>query len=173
MLPLPDATPAKEKQGFFRRVFGSSKASSEQSTPEQSKLPTPKSDSVSTPSQPRQEPAHPVVAKKASSFFRRRKKSVVDSIPPPLNLAPNAARGLDMRPEPSPASSLRQVMDPYLLSKRNAKNNAEDYSAETQEHSPSHLRTDHSFLEDTTSRPELRQSRTADGSNNALPMAKK
>lgn len=173
LLPLADVTPAKEKQGFFRRVFGSSKASSEQSTPEQSKLPTPRSDSAGAPSQPRQEPAHPVVAKKASSFFRRRKKSVVDSIPPPLNLVPNASRGLDMRPEPSPASSLRQVMDPYLSSKRNPKNNAEDYSAETQEHSPSHLRTDHSFLEDTASRPKLRQSRTADGSNNALPMAKK
>ncbi|KAF3396584.1 hypothetical protein DPV78_007778 [Talaromyces pinophilus] len=173
MLPLADATPAKEKQGFFRRVFGSSKASSEQSTPEQSKLPTPKSDNPPTPSQPRQEPAHPVVAKKASSFFRRRKKSVVDSIPPPLNLAPNVSRGLDMRPEPSPASSLRQVMDPYLSSKKAAKNNAEDYSTETQEHSPSHLRTEHSFLEDTSSRPKLRQSRTADGSNNALPMAKK
>lgn len=173
MLPFADATPAKEKQGFFRRVFGSSKASSEQSTPEQSKLPTPKSDSVPTPAQPRQELAQPVVAKKASSFFRRRKKSVVDSIPPPLNLAPNASRGLDTRPEPSPATSLRQVMDPYLSSKKAGKNNAEDFSMETQEHSPSHLRTDRSFLEDTTSRPKLRQSRTADGSNNALPMAKK
>ncbi|KAJ5692106.1 hypothetical protein N7462_001529 [Penicillium macrosclerotiorum] len=58
----------------------------------------------------------PQLVKQKSSFFRRRKKSVTDHIPPPIvlpqDLAPHA---LDtMKPEPSPVSSLRQVMNPYL-----------------------------------------------------------
>ncbi|PGH34446.1 hypothetical protein GX50_02714 [[Emmonsia] crescens] len=72
----------------------------------------------------------PVVTKKPSSFFRRRKKSIPDYIPPPLilplhnNTQPVGSskpdhykidhlRG-DLGPEPSPVSSLRKVMDPYL-----------------------------------------------------------
>lgn len=174
VLPQVDSTPAKERPGFFRRVFGSSKASSEQSTPEQTKVSTPKSDNTATtPSQPRQENMHPVVSKKASSFFRRRKKSVVDSIPPPLNLTPSTARGLEMPAEPSPASSLRQVMDPYLYganpsSRKITKDRPAELPAESREDSPrlANPEPDQSFLDDSTPRPTLRQTRTADGSNN-------
>ncbi|OJD23438.1 hypothetical protein ACJ73_05206 [Blastomyces percursus] len=71
----------------------------------------------------------PVVTKKPSSFFRRRKKSIPDHVPPPLKLPlPNIQplsgskpdhykvdhlRG-ELGPEPSPVSSLRKVMDPFL-----------------------------------------------------------
>ncbi|KAK2784105.1 hypothetical protein FQN53_008822 [Emmonsiellopsis sp. PD_33] len=74
----------------------------------------------------------PVVTKKPSSFFRRRKKSVVDHVPPPLVLPPQPNLQLPNRgkpdhltvdhlrngfaPEPSPISSLRKVMKPYLNS---------------------------------------------------------
>ncbi|EER42804.1 Sec7 domain-containing protein [Histoplasma capsulatum H143] len=65
----------------------------------------------------------PVITKKPSSFFRRRKKSIPDHVPPPLKLSLCSSkpehfkvdhlRG-DLGPEPSPVSSLRKVMDPYL-----------------------------------------------------------
>ncbi|QSS60897.1 Sec7 domain-containing protein [Histoplasma capsulatum] len=65
----------------------------------------------------------PVITKKPSSFFRRRKKSIPDHVPPPLKLSLCSSkpehfkvdhlRG-DSGPEPSPVSSLRKVMDPYL-----------------------------------------------------------
>jgi Sec7 domain len=179
ILPQVDLAPAKEKHGFFRRVFGSSKTSSEQSTPESTKVSTPKSDNIATPSQPRPENVHPVVSKKASSFFRRRKKSVVDSIPPPLILAPNTARALDMNAEPSPASSLRQVMNPYLsseapLSRKTTKDYAEDVSTQTRENDNRavHLEPGQSFLEDSTPRSGGRQIRTADDSNKTTPRNK-
>lgn len=70
--------------------------------------------------------------KKPSSFFRRRKKSVsvTDSDPPPLpftltgpvlapaQLPPAPNQRLEVmtpRPQPSPATSLRKAMDPYLI----------------------------------------------------------
>ncbi|PGH00448.1 hypothetical protein GX51_05766 [Blastomyces parvus] len=71
----------------------------------------------------------PVITKKPSSFFRRRKKSIPDHVPPPLKLPPPNLRPVggskpdhykvdhlrsDLGPEPSPVSSLRKVMDPYL-----------------------------------------------------------
>lgn len=71
----------------------------------------------------------PVVTKKPSSFFRRRKKSVADHVPPPLNLPHSNLDSINRKsehlikpdilsaegaPEPSPASSLRNVMKPYL-----------------------------------------------------------
>ncbi|KGY14915.1 hypothetical protein PABG_12191 [Paracoccidioides brasiliensis Pb03] len=77
----------------------------------------------------------PVITKKPSSFFRRRKKSITDHVPPPLILPQSnihtaavdtnflkpdplkldhcQAVGLG-GPEPSPVSSLRRVMKPYL-----------------------------------------------------------
>ncbi|KAJ5885292.1 hypothetical protein N7495_009802 [Penicillium taxi] len=59
----------------------------------------------------------PQVINKKPSFFRRRKKSVTDSgIPPPIvlpqDLAPQAFDSL--KPQPSPVSSLRKVMNDYL-----------------------------------------------------------
>ncbi|KAK1993418.1 Sec7 domain-containing protein [Colletotrichum falcatum] len=73
---------------------------------------------------------HHVLQKKPSSFFRRRKKSVsADEVPPmpaaatvepplpplvpPIQLAA-AKDKLSAKPEPSPISSLRRVMNPYL-----------------------------------------------------------
>ncbi|RMZ86365.1 hypothetical protein DV736_g6408, partial [Chaetothyriales sp. CBS 134916] len=55
-----------------------------------------------------------VVNKKPSSFFRRRKKSVSNNAPPPLPLVLNSARFNPQPGEPSPVSSLRAFMDPYL-----------------------------------------------------------
>ncbi|KUI72453.1 hypothetical protein VM1G_07641 [Cytospora mali] len=65
--------------------------------------------------------------KKPSSFFRRRKKSATTEadlppLPPPVlapaQLPPVPNQRLDVmtpRPQPSPATSLRKAMDPYLM----------------------------------------------------------
>lgn len=142
---------AKERPGFFRRVFGSSKSSTNNASVDspapshhmyppdidrsgnskmQASASNPPSRDASTAS------THPVLQKKPSSFFRRRKKSVTEEAPPPLPLAvqaptlapapaapiPRAAqvgvaseRDRDRaRHDPSPVSSLRKVMNPYL-----------------------------------------------------------
>ncbi|CRG83297.1 PH and SEC7 domain-containing protein C11E3,11c [Talaromyces islandicus] len=112
--PTPAESPqVKEKPGFFRRVFGGSSKTAPEPSPPIESAKTPTKPSVTSNNQPRQDVSHPVVSKKPS-FFRRRKKSVVDHTPPPLILAPNTLKALDMQGQPSPASSLRQVMDPYL-----------------------------------------------------------
>jgi Sec7 domain-containing protein len=93
---------------------------------------------------------HNVLQKKPSSFFRRRKKSIAEDVPPlpPVSnehhpLPPPAAAqfqippGLDklnVKAEPSPVSSLRKVMSPYLRS--NASGPA------TPQRSPGHLQTE-------------------------------
>lgn len=67
---------------------------------------------------------HPTLQKKSSSFFRRRKRSATNDAPPvpsqedvppvpPLDLSEEKNRGIS-KAEPSPVSSLRQVMNPYL-----------------------------------------------------------
>ena len=64
-----------------------------------------------------QPPAPPVLAKKPSSFFRRRKKSVSEATKPPvmsLDFAPPSKPFIPEQPSLS-ASSLRQVMNPYLV----------------------------------------------------------
>lgn len=114
----------KERQGFFRRVFGSKNttpAAADTSTPRfagqvsNAAAPPPKD----IPPPPQQ--SHPVLQKKPSSFFRRRKKSVADEAPPlpgdvpPLPSLADANFHADFdRPPASPASSLRQIMNPYL-----------------------------------------------------------
>ncbi|ETS75594.1 hypothetical protein PFICI_12538 [Pestalotiopsis fici W106-1] len=90
--------------------------------------------SSAPPSRDSHQPQPPHVIQKKSSFFRRRKKSIAEPPPvplPPPNLAsiPNKARKvldpMDLDDDPimpldrvehSPASSLRQVMIPYLKS---------------------------------------------------------
>lgn len=74
----------------------------------------PPKSSAGAPPSTREGPPH--LVKQKSSFFRRRKKSVVDNVPPPIALPQDlASNALDyMKPEPSPVSSLRQVMNPYL-----------------------------------------------------------
>ncbi|KAF3004980.1 hypothetical protein E8E13_008208 [Curvularia kusanoi] len=64
-----------------------------------------------------QPPAPPSLAKKPSSFFRRRKKSVSEMTKPPvmsLDFAPPPKPFIPAQPSPS-VSSLRQVMNPYLV----------------------------------------------------------
>ncbi|KAJ5930724.1 hypothetical protein N7466_006217 [Penicillium verhagenii] len=132
---------AKERPGFFRRVFGSSRNApptladspgsvasdvpylqeneSKDSTGttvnlKGARMQPPKIPVPPTPTPTRQVP-HQVVNKK-SSFFRRRKKSIADHVPPPIVLPQDLApHTLDsMKPEPSPVSSLREVMNQYL-----------------------------------------------------------
>ncbi|PHH53842.1 PH and SEC7 domain-containing protein C11E3.11c [Ceratocystis fimbriata CBS 114723] len=90
----------KEKQGFFRRVFGSRAATSSAATAtapsapqsiESSPVDLPdRTKSQSTP--PSRETAplpHHILQKKTSAFFRRRKKSINDhDAPPPLPMPP-------------------------------------------------------------------------------------
>lgn len=129
----------KERSGFFRRVFGSSKGngavSSELLSQEpylQSSARTDiRSDSTasqrrnhSIPTQSAKENVPPALTKKPSSFFRRRKKSVSEHNPPPvlpLHLYSHytndsndgsADRALETS---SSVSSLRKIMTPYLI----------------------------------------------------------
>ncbi|OGE54114.1 hypothetical protein PENARI_c006G08659 [Penicillium arizonense] len=149
---------AKERPGFFRRVFGSkNQAPGPADSPSYNandlsylqdpepkdnngatanlkarNLQAPKSSAGASPSSIRTGP--PQVVNKKSSFFRRRKKSVADHVPPPIilpqHLAPN---NMDtMKPQPSPVSSLRQVMNPYLDHVPDNKENS-DWEAQVRE----------------------------------------
>jgi hypothetical protein len=144
----------KERPGFFRRVFGSKnpapgpvvpveipnyspselaylqETEAKEATAAATVVNTriqqaPKSSVGASPSSIRTGP-HQVVNKK-SSFFRRRKRSVVDHVPPPIVIPQHLVpQTLDtMQPEPSPVSSLRQVMNPYLDEESDKKGNAD------------------------------------------------
>lgn len=135
---------SKDRPGFFRRVFGSSKnhpatssdpPASHGSTTSAETAERPNSKPFHVASQiktshatlpPREPPPPPrdhthVLTKKPSSFFRRRKKSVSEpEAQIPLPIVP-----IRYQPElddpknlqlPSPVSSLRKVMNPYLKS---------------------------------------------------------
>ena len=128
----PTQTP-KDRPGFFRRVFGSSRnTSSPSSDPPMSHG---SSTSADTTERPNSKPYHAgnqtkphyplpppppkdtphVLTKRPSSLFRRRKKSLTSDTPvpmvPPIHIQHKieGQQGL-----PSPVSSLRQVMNPYL-----------------------------------------------------------
>jgi hypothetical protein len=137
------AQPSKDRPGFFRRVFGSSRNSSaitsepppshgSTTSAETAERPSSRPNHIATqikshhaPHPPREPPPQPkehthVLTKKPSSFFRRRKKSVSEpgprvpvSIVPPMRLQSENANAA---PLPSPVSSLRKVMNPYLKS---------------------------------------------------------
>ncbi|KAI3325653.1 hypothetical protein HD806DRAFT_453678 [Xylariaceae sp. AK1471] len=133
--PIP-APPVKEKQGFFSRLFGSSR-SSPSSAVEPASAPVPsvpaepfqsgtmKTNHIASQMKPQSAPPTrdselprqmPHVIQKKSSFFRRRKKSVAEPpIPPlpPIDLSKTMDSSIPMA-ESSPVSSLRQVMNPYL-----------------------------------------------------------
>ncbi|OLN96185.1 PH and SEC7 domain-containing protein C11E3.11c [Colletotrichum chlorophyti] len=157
--PIPTHAPSqtKEKPGFFRRVFGSSRNNAANNPPEtQNSSGITSSSSMDTVDQrsgnnralnatsqmkpstsapPSRDTSsshshHHVLQKRPSSFFRRRKKSVsADEVPPvpvaatleppvpplvpPIHLPVNKDK-LSVKPEPSPISSLRRVMNPYL-----------------------------------------------------------
>ena len=124
----------KERPGFFRRMFGSSKDSAP-TTYDPTQFPPNRihtrggsRDGFSTPHKLSKaaaplevlhappESIHPPLAKKHSSFFRRRKKSLSDEMPPPL-LPLNVKSHRPPLSDPtdqSPTSSLRQVMNPFL-----------------------------------------------------------
>lgn len=144
--PPADPTPTKERPGFFRRVFGSSKNTTVTTTPTATATPgaseptsadlafgqeNDSKDSYATSAtvKGRKQPLKssgsganagregpPQVVNKKSSFFRRRKKSVVENMPPPILLPQELGnKVMDIaKPEPSPVSSLRRVMNPYL-----------------------------------------------------------
>ncbi|KAL8664134.1 MAG: hypothetical protein Q9202_003318 [Teloschistes flavicans] len=128
---------AKERPGFFRRVFMPSRSNSSTtrdrapSQPQSSRnsirvdgqfamappSKAPKSGlSMETTYPPRTNPP-PTLVKKPSSFFRRRKKSISETAAAPLPL-PTLNSDLQppepiIRPHPS-MSSLRELMNPYL-----------------------------------------------------------
>lgn len=134
----------KERPGFFRRVFGSSRNASLSPTDSRSTQVQSSRDSVRTDSRngfssphklskpppndnapyPPKEQGTPLLAKKPSSFFRRRKKSISENNASPfvpLHLQPHFQADLSPAPvdqeiESSPVSSLREVMNPYLSS---------------------------------------------------------
>ena len=138
---VPD--PPRDRPGFFRRVFGSSRSAS---LPASDVHPTQilssansiRADSrggFSSPHKlskppPNEVAAHPPkdnappLSKKPSSFFRRRKKSISehDAAPIlPLHTQPRfkaerVETPTDQEVESSPISSLRQVMNPFIKS---------------------------------------------------------
>lgn len=136
-ISIPKGQP-RDRPGFFRRVFGSSKGNVTVPTEFLSQEPYLQSSAradvrsgstasrkrnQSFPSQSAKENIPPALAKKPSSFFRRRKKSVSEHNPPPvlpLHLYSHytnesndgsAHRALETS---SSVSSLRKIMTPYL-----------------------------------------------------------
>ncbi|KAL9096284.1 MAG: hypothetical protein Q9165_001281 [Trypethelium subeluteriae] len=134
----------KDRPGFFKRVFGSSRNNVNSTDPRHS-IVSQQSNGVERAenSRPRTqanqnhiasqlkadagpslpdlnanwEPQRPSLQKKPSSFFRRRKRSVTDAQPPPsLPVQLNAHAYVPGPPaQPSPSiSSLRKVMTPWL-----------------------------------------------------------
>ncbi|EZF70417.1 hypothetical protein H105_07231 [Trichophyton soudanense CBS 452.61] len=124
--------PSKERQGFFRRVFGSSRQSSpsqqsdlsphstrdNESDPSKhdnasnqprpyrpSRLPSDPSTVTNSSCAARENP--PMVTKKPSSFFRRRKKSVVENTPPPMLPLSNLSSTDVSKPESQGPEKLR------------------------------------------------------------------
>jgi hypothetical protein len=122
------SSPQRERPGFFKRVFGGSSTRSSASEASHGQDPAiggrkpsnaPTNVQKDTPQQPGDSfvnVSHPPVSlnKKPSSFFRRRKRSISENAPPPA-LPPNMA--LETKAAlPSPSiSSLREVMDSYLI----------------------------------------------------------
>ncbi|KAA8645498.1 hypothetical protein EYZ11_005062 [Aspergillus tanneri] len=136
MSPLPDPAPTKERPGFFRRVFGSSKVSTP-GPPDSSQLAfqlpqendSKEPNALGTNSKMRRQPLKNTataaitgregmsqVVNKKSSFFRRRKKSIVETTPPPVlpTQELNTKTAECSVPVSSPVSSLRKIMDSYI-----------------------------------------------------------
>lgn len=133
--------PPKERQGFFRRVFGSSRNISLPATEARSTQVDSSRESVRGESRNgfaslhklSKQPPHeltvpmakenipPALVKKPSSFFRRRKKSVSGQNSTPIlplhlqpNFKPSSSHSTDQEHASSPVSSLREVMNPFL-----------------------------------------------------------
>ena len=126
----------RERPGFFRRMFGSSKEPAPATqdlqasyfpplrghtrvnsregytTPHKLSKPVAPEERLHAPP----ENVHQPLGKKHSAFFRRRKKSLSEDMPPPL-LPLNVKSHRPPLSDPieqSPVSSLRQVMNPFL-----------------------------------------------------------
>lgn len=151
----------RERPGFFRRVFGSSRnaapdvhstqlLSSGNSIRAESRggLSSPHKLSKPPPNEaaahPPKDHAPPPLSKKPSSFFRRRKKSISEHDPAPfllLNTQPHfkaeRIQISDQEVETSPISSLRQVMNPYLISTVSSQANAEEAQVPARRHQSS------------------------------------
>ncbi|KAJ4291587.1 hypothetical protein N0V88_006186 [Collariella sp. IMI 366227] len=109
MLPAAATPQPKEKTGFFRRMFGSSKTAAPNPSAQASPFslqPKP----AAPPSRESHHSATHTLQKKTSSFFRRRKYSMTETEPPPVPAVP------PVKLEPSPMTSLRRAMDPFLQS---------------------------------------------------------
>ncbi|KAM0262447.1 hypothetical protein ACHAQJ_001700 [Trichoderma viride] len=106
----------KERPGFFRRVFGSKTTTATTAETSAPRFTNQISNAAPPPKDiPPPQQAQPVLQKKPSSFFRRRKKSVADEAPPlPGDVPPLPPLSADFDRPASPASSLRQIMNPYL-----------------------------------------------------------
>ncbi|KGO65455.1 SEC7-like, alpha orthogonal bundle [Penicillium italicum] len=150
------APSTKERPGFFRRVFGSkipapgptdgastnvndlshsqeteSREINGTANPRLRPQQAAKSSAGASPSSVRTGP-HQVVNKKPS-FFRRRKRSVPDQVPLPIVIPQHLApQTMDTVVAPSPVSSLRQVMNPYLDEELDRKEN-EDWEAKVRQ----------------------------------------
>ncbi|KAL2816322.1 hypothetical protein BJX63DRAFT_144333 [Aspergillus granulosus] len=180
-IPPPEPTPVKERPGFFRRVFGSSRspaAMPSESSPSDTatskdaeikdangvspstklrRQPPPPQRPTGGGTHPPREGAH--VVNKKSSFFRRRKKSVAESVPPPIALPQNLKPGGAMKPEPSPVSSLRKVMNPYLAdASPNNSTPAVDYSTESSDWSTAANDPDNKKPDDGPRKPKAKYS---------------
>ncbi|WPH04343.1 Hypothetical protein R9X50_00723200 [Acrodontium crateriforme] len=131
----------KERQGFFKRVFGGSSRAASATADFQpltiddlhkthdvqrprTQMEAPKTADASMRSEIRQasrDPAStgtqapPSLNKKPSSFFRRRKKSISADLPPPVPRKDNRF-DVPLQQENPSASSLRKAMDSYLNS---------------------------------------------------------
>ncbi|CCC09507.1 unnamed protein product [Sordaria macrospora k-hell] len=163
----------REKPGFFRRMFGSSKANS-QSPPtfpylssvandsSSNKMNSLKSPTIPPVREPPQTVTH-TLQKKTSSFFKRRKQSITEMEPPPiphmLNKSPARIPRPDTltaRPEPSPmGGSLRRAMDPFLMDSPTIQSSADAPLPSTE---PSDLGPLNRSLEDS---PEIRRNKDA------------
>ena len=134
---IPPKDVPRDRPGFFRRVFGSSRAqlpgealstqqqnlqartgpmghsADGQATVNRLYKPPAMEDLTQSPA----EKLPPQIVKKPSSFFRRRKKSVSENIPTPV-VPPHLQANFGESPidptQHSPTSSLRRVMNPYL-----------------------------------------------------------
>lgn len=140
--PHEHQQPTKDRTGFFRRVFGSSRnnpVSASDGTSMRGStasvetagdhLGSNKTNHIANqmksqpqgkeilPPPPHKETGH-TLTKKPSSFFRRRKKSMSESAPPPMPIVPplqlQAQPQYEDGPQLSPVSSLRKIMNPYL-----------------------------------------------------------
>ncbi|KAL2127127.1 hypothetical protein VTI74DRAFT_11275 [Chaetomium olivicolor] len=119
VLPTAVTPQPKEKPGFFRRMFGSSKSAASNTASQVSTFSMQPKSSTPPSRESHQSAAH-TLQKKTSSFFRRRKYSITETEPPPVPTVPpvklpfDRIEALSAKPEPSPITSLRRAMDPFL-----------------------------------------------------------